>query len=78
MDLHAQHFAQFLAGRLADRFGAERVEQACMRARTLQSLSYRTIHSLLKTGLDKQSTPAPTQSLPLLEHENVRGPDYYN
>jgi transposase len=64
--------------RLADRYGKERVERACLRAATLRALSYRTIHSLLKTGFD-QALPQPTTStMPLPEHDNVRGPDYYN
>lgn len=63
--------------RLADRYGKERVECACERARQLESLSYRTINSLLKTGLDQQPLQRPSSS-PSLDHENVRGPNYYN
>jgi transposase len=63
--------------RLAGRYGKERVEQASLRAAALHSMSYATIHSLLKTGLERQPM-ATTPSTPLPEHDNVRGPDYYN
>jgi transposase len=65
--------------RLADRYGKGRVERACSRARDLRSLNYRTIQSLLKNGLEQTAVTAspPPRSL-ALQHENVRGPDYYN
>jgi hypothetical protein len=63
--------------RLAGRYGKERVECASVRAAALHSMSYATIHSLLKTGLEQQPLTKPA-SEPLPEHENVRGPDYYN
>jgi transposase len=64
--------------RLGGRFGNERVERACERARQLESLSYRTIYSMLKTGFDQQPLPIPTPVSAVEEHENVRGPEYYN
>jgi len=64
--------------RLADRFGKERLERATERARHLGALNYRTIHSLLKTGLDQQPLQSAAGPSPALQHENVRGPDYYN
>jgi transposase len=64
--------------RLADRFGKERVERASERARVLGALNYRSIHSLLKTGLDQQPLQPAAPASPALQHENVRGPDYYN
>jgi hypothetical protein len=44
----------------------------------IHSPTYRSVNSILKSGVDKQPLPAkPTQtSLPL--HDNVRGPDYYH
>lgn len=64
--------------RLGSRFGNDRVERACERARQLESLSYRTIYSMLKTGFDQQPLPIPTPVSAVEEHENVRGPEYYN
>lgn len=64
--------------RLADRYGKERVERACERARLLHSPSYRTISSMLKTGFDAEPLPSVSEAALSLDHENVRGPDYYN
>lgn len=66
--------------RLGKRFGNERLELACKRAMRLQSPSYSTVQSILKTGLE--SEPLPTletapQTMPAT-HVNVRGPEYYN
>lgn len=69
--------------RLATSFGDERLEAACGRALHLNAASYRSIHSILKHGLDRldsnrqRATTATQASLPL-EHANVRGPDYYH
>ena len=64
--------------RLSRRFGAERLEAACRRAVAIQAFSYRSVESILKTGLDRQPLPAPPAVLPLRRHENVRGPAYYH
>jgi len=63
--------------RLAGRYGKERVECASLRAAELHSMSYRTIHSLLKSGLERKPLTKPA-SAALPDHENVRGADYYN
>lgn len=63
--------------RLGRRFGAERLEAACRRAVAIQAFSYRSVESILKTGLDRQPLPAPPAVLPLRRHDNVRGPAYY-
>jgi transposase len=64
--------------RLARQYGPERLEAACARAMSIRSPTYRSVNSILTSGMDRQPLPAkPTQtSLPL--HENVRGPDYYH
>jgi transposase len=64
--------------RLARSFGAQRLEAACARAMSIRSPTYRSVNSILTTGMDRQPLSAkPTQtSLPL--HEDVRGPDYYH
>jgi len=57
--------------------GNERVEAACLRALELHSISYRTVSSILKNGLEKVSVkPKPT--VRTIDHPNVRGPDYYH
>jgi hypothetical protein len=64
--------------RLARQYGAQRLEAACARAMSIRSPTYRSINSILTSGMDRQPLPVkPIQtSLPL--HENVRGPDYYH
>jgi transposase len=64
--------------RLAKDFSHDRLNAACARALKLNAISYRSIQSILKHGLDKQQPAKSTQiSLPL-NHENVRGSDYYH
>jgi transposase len=62
---------------LAKRFGRERLEAACQRALQLGSPSRRSVVSLLEQGLDQLPLPETTTAQPLLRHENIRGPDYY-
>jgi transposase len=64
--------------RLAREFTPERLEAACTRAVAIKSLTYRSVASILKTGLDRQQyLPGTTVgSLPL--HENIRGPQYFH
>jgi transposase len=63
--------------RLGKTYGDVRLEAACQRALSIGTCSYISIESILKKGLDKQALPQQiTLSLPV-EHDNVRGPDYY-
>jgi len=63
--------------RLGDRHSPERLEAACRRALKIGGLSYRSIKSILESGLDR--LPLEEQaSLELPQnHQNVRGPGYY-
>jgi transposase len=63
--------------RLGERYGAERLEAACRRARAIASCSYQSVKSILEAGLDRQPLPEPAAELRPIEHENVRGADYY-
>ena len=63
--------------RLGKRFGRDRLEAACARAITIQAYTYRSIESILKTGLDAQPLEQPQQTELALDHENIRGPGYY-
>lgn len=65
--------------RLGKRYGPERLEAACRRAADLPRLTYRSIQSILKNGLDRLPTPQDEQILLQLpqKHENLRGADYY-
>lgn len=64
--------------RLADRYGPQRLEAACQRAITLNACSYRSLKSMLETGLDRQPLqPLAPPALHSQAHANVRGADYY-
>jgi transposase len=64
--------------RLARQVGEARLEAACARAMSIGSPTYRSVNSILASGLDRQAaaTDRPQASLPL--HDNVRGPKYYH
>lgn len=62
---------------LGRKHGEERLEAACARALAAGATRYRSVRSILESGLDAQSLKDPAPQLPLPGHENVRGPDYY-
>ena len=65
--------------RLARQYTAVRLELACIRARALRAMTYRSIAAILKAGLEQQPLPAPRQiDLALPVHANVRGSKYYH
>lgn len=66
--------------RLGKPDGAERLEAACRRAVARGALSYNSVESILKRGLDRQALPSAdtaTEAPTPLPHANLRGPDYY-
>jgi transposase len=64
--------------RLARRYPAERVEAACARALAVNACSYRSVKSILETGLDRQGTEdTKSPEVHSLVHANVRGASYY-
>jgi transposase len=64
--------------RLARRYPPERVEAACTRALAVNACSYRSVKSILETGLDHQSIEeAKTPDAHRMMHANVRGAAYY-
>jgi transposase len=63
--------------RLSERFGSERMEAASARAVSAGAFSYKSVKSILSAGLDRineQDDERPA----IPQHDNVRGPDYYN
>jgi len=64
--------------RLARKYTPERLEGACTRALAIRSPTYPSVDNILKNGLDRQPANLPASTSPLLDHENVRGPDYYH
>lgn len=63
--------------RLGREVGRNRLEAACARAIAINAGTYKSVASILKHGLDRQSEPAAQTSLPL-DHANVRGSHYYH
>lgn len=64
--------------RLGRRYGSQRVEAACRRARALDACSYQSIKSILETNLDRQPIPEqPSSRSAVKQHANVRGAEYY-
>jgi transposase len=66
--------------RLAKSYSPERLEAACARALATNACQYKSVASILKTGLDRQPLPEPrTSQRPLLpDHDNIRGATYYH
>ncbi len=61
---------------LGKRYDNVRLENACERAIRLGAVSYRSLKSILEKGLDKIKVGLEQQDL-FLDHENVRGKNYY-
>jgi len=63
---------------LARKFGKDRVETACKRALAIGGLSYKSVKSILETGLDKKPLPEPRSASQAITHNNIRGREYYH
>lgn len=65
--------------RLGRRYDKARIEAACQRAFVAGARSYHSVKTILEHGLDRIPT-GDSQSPPRVppEHENLRGPGYYN
>jgi len=64
--------------KLADRYTAFRLENACQKALVLKSPSYTTVNNILKNGMDKLNIAIPSLNnniIPL--HSHIRGAGYY-
>jgi transposase len=64
--------------RLEKTYGQQRLEAACTRAISGEAYSYKSVASILKTGLDRQPLPEPKTSTEPVVHRNIRGTAYYN
>jgi hypothetical protein len=64
--------------RLLRTYGRDRLEAACARAQSIRAPNYKSIDSILKSGMDylPVAQQAVQGELPL--HENVRGANYYH
>lgn len=78
---HPEHGYKSCLGllRLGQRYEKERIEAACARAYAAGARSYQSVKTILENGLDRiPMSPSEPQHAPPLEHEHLRGPDYYN
>lgn len=64
--------------RLATQYGEARLEVACSRALVAQARSYRHVSAILKRGLDGMAQSEQVAEGEPIEHENLRGRDYYH
>jgi len=64
--------------RLATKYTAERVENASNRALKCRAISYKSVESILKNGLDRIPIEDPTEATPPINHENIRGVAYFS
>ncbi len=76
---HPQQAYRTLLGilRLGKSYGNERLEAACKRALHINTLSYRSIESILKSGLDQKPLPETHSNKEPVKHKNIRGAGYY-
>ncbi len=63
--------------RLATKYSAARMEAAAERALLTGAIGYRRVKSILESGLDSQPLLPPVPPRPSPEHENLRGPKYF-
>jgi transposase len=63
--------------RLAKVYDPARLEAGCRRAIQINAVTYRSIASLLKHGLEQPAATPAQASLPA-DHANVRGSAYYH
>jgi hypothetical protein len=76
---HPEHGFRATRGILAldGRFPRERIERACQRAIRYNAVNYRTIRTILEKKIDEQPLPDTSPATVLIQHENIRGAQYY-
>jgi transposase len=62
---------------LGRKYGEARLEAACTRALESGATRYRSVKSILESGLDSVPLSATPPPPPVTSHDNVRGADYY-
>jgi len=76
---HPQQAYRTLFGilRLGKSYSETRLENACRRALHIGAMSYKSVESILKKGLDHRPVPQAQDNAPSVQHENIRGANYY-
>jgi hypothetical protein len=76
---HPQQAYRSLLGifRLGKSYSEPRLEAACRRALAYETLSYRSLESILKNGMESRPLPGEDKEPPPVQHRNIRGADYF-
>jgi transposase len=62
---------------LGKKYSAERIEAASKRALHISAHSYRSVKSILKSNLDRVELPGQKEVSAVIEHDNIRGQQYF-
>lgn len=78
--VHPQQAYRSLLGimRLGKSYTEPRLESACARALAIGSVSFRSVESILKNGLDTKPLPEHDACSRPITHDNIRGSQYYH
>jgi transposase len=63
--------------RLSNSYGVERTEAACRKALAIHAPNYKVVKTILANNADKQPDKPIEATVPPVEHQNIRGADYY-
>ena len=76
---HPQQLYRLFLGllRLTKYFNAERLEAACKRAVYYNCYSIKWLETTLEAGLDDETLPEPLEETTPIDHDNIRGANYY-
>jgi transposase len=64
--------------RLAKTYPAERMEAAARRCLRARAYNCQSMDSILKNQLDRLPLPGDPPAQPAVDHENIRGADYFD
>ena len=64
--------------RLARTYPPERMEAAARRALRARAYNFRSLDSILKNQLDRLPLPDDPPTQPAVDHDNLRGADYFD
>lgn len=62
---------------LSKKYTAQRLEQACSKAKTTHRITYRILANILKNNMDKIETTHQAKLFNIQDHENIRGSQNY-
>lgn len=63
--------------RLRKSYGPDRLEAACGRAFEINGLSYSSVASILKNNIDRRQRDPTAADGPVIHHQHLRGPTYF-